>query len=130
MPAGRQRVASLSDHAVGAVRGEGANRHQRQARVDRRMDFAARGGAGSHHAGVSEITATSVRRSTLRKGGKSHIQIATTPSVPRPPTMTAGMVPNSAAVNPDSNSPNSFDAPTNSMFTALTRPRITSGVAN
>ena len=39
-----------------------------------------------------------------------------------PPTTTAGTVPNKAAVTPESNSPNSFDTPTKSMFTAETRP--------
>ncbi len=38
----------------------------------------------------------------------------------------AGTKPNQAAVNPDSNSPNSFDARMNTEFTALTRPRISS----
>ena len=43
-------------------------------------------------------------------------------------TTIAGTNPNHAAVKPDSNSPSSFDAPINTEFTALTRPRISSGV--
>src|SRR2546426_11038097 len=48
--------------------------------------------------------------------------------VPRPPMRTAGTAPRSAAVRPDSNSPSWFDVPVNSECTALTRPRIASGV--
>jgi hypothetical protein len=40
----------------------------------------------------------------------------------------AGTAPNSAAVNPDSNSPSWLDLPMKSEFTALTRPRMASGV--
>src|ERR1035437_2451485 len=47
---------------------------------------------------------------------------------PPPPATTAGPVPSHAAVTPDSNCPTSFDAPMNIMLTALTRPRISSGV--
>jgi hypothetical protein len=36
--------------------------------------------------------------------------------------------PNSAAVNPDSSAPNSFDVPMKILFTDETRPRISSGV--
>ena len=43
---------------------------------------------------------------------------------------TAGTTPHQAAVTPDSNSPSSFDAPMNTAFTALTRPRMTSGVCS
>jgi hypothetical protein len=43
--------------------------------------------------------------------------------------MTDGTVPIHAAVIPDSSSPSSFEAPTKTMFTALTRPRIAAGVA-
>ena len=43
---------------------------------------------------------------------------------------TAGTVPNHAAVTPDSNSPSSFEAPMNTALTALTRPRISSGVSS
>src|SRR5581483_8612513 len=37
---------------------------------------------------------------------------------------------NNAAVNPDSNAPNSFDVPMKILFTDETRPRISSGVTN
>ncbi len=50
-----------------------------------------------------------------------------TTKVPIPPMTTAGTVPNQWAVKPDSNSPNWFEAPMNKPFTALTRPRISSG---
>src|ERR1043165_4076411 len=65
---------------------------------------------------------------TCFSGGNSFIQNPTTSSVPMPPKTTAGTVPIRAAVVPDSNSPNSLEAPMNSMETAETRPRITSGV--
>jgi len=41
---------------------------------------------------------------------------------------TAGTVPNHCAVNPDSNWPNSFEVPMKTISTAITRPRISSGV--
>src|ERR1017187_1101764 len=67
-------------------------------------------------------------RSTLRSAGKSQAHAATTTIVPMPPYTTAGTVPNHCAVRPDSNWPTSFDAPMKIIFTALTRPRISSGV--
>src|SRR5208337_3772707 len=73
---------------------------------------------------------TSDSRSTSRKLGNSRYHTATMTSVPTPPITTAGTVPNQVAVTPDSNSPSSFDAPTKSRLTALTRPRIASGVAS
>src|ERR1017187_2531531 len=48
--------------------------------------------------------------------------------VPTPPNTTAGTVPNHCAAIPDSNWPTSLDAPIKTTFTALTRPRISSGV--
>ncbi len=53
-----------------------------------------------------------------------------TTRVPIPPNTTAGTVPNHCAVTPDSNCPNSFDVPMKIMSTAVTRPRISSGVAS
>ena len=53
-----------------------------------------------------------------------------TSNVTPPPSTIAGTRPNQAAVNPDSNSPSSLDAPINTEFTALTRPRIASGVSS
>ena len=50
--------------------------------------------------------------------------------VATPPSTTAGTSPNHFAVTPDSNSPSSFDAPMNTAFTALTRPRMWSGVSS
>ena len=47
-----------------------------------------------------------------------------------PPIMVARTAPHHCAVSPLSNSPISFDAPTKSELTALTRPRICGGVAN
>src|SRR5262249_18221415 len=55
---------------------------------------------------------------------------STTTSVPTPPITTEGTVPNHAAVTPDSNSPSWFDEPMNTELTALTRPRISSGVCS
>src|SRR5215471_8064494 len=68
--------------------------------------------------------------SALRNSGNSHIHSTTTRIVPTPPITTAGTAPNQCAVSPDSNCPTSFDAPINTEFTALTRPRISSGVPN
>src|SRR3954447_5833436 len=56
------------------------------------------------------------------------VHAATTSTVPMPPATTAGTAPNHAAVTPDSNCPTSLDAPMKTMLTALTRPRISSGV--
>src|SRR6202040_4231298 len=47
-----------------------------------------------------------------------------------PPPTTEITGPKSAAVNPDSNAPNSFDVPMKMLFTAETRPRISSGVTS
>src|SRR5208282_1675005 len=79
---------------------------------------------------ASDHGVTSDSRSTSRKVGNIRYHTATITSVPTPPITTAGTVPNHVAVTPDSNAPSSFDAPTNSLFTALTRPRIPSGVAS
>src|SRR5260370_18539395 len=73
---------------------------------------------------------TSDNRSTSGKLGNIRYHTATMINVPTPPITTAGTVPNHVAVTPDSNSPSSFYAPTKSLFTALTRPRIASGVAS
>src|SRR5215813_12284836 len=45
-----------------------------------------------------------------------------------PPRSTDGTVPTSAATSPDSNAPSWFEVPVKSECTALTRPRIVSGV--
>src|ERR1700730_16272213 len=50
--------------------------------------------------------------------------------VPIPPPTTDTTGPKSAAVNPDSSAPNSFDVPMKILFTAETRPRISSGVTS
>src|SRR5438128_11745570 len=47
-----------------------------------------------------------------------------------PPATTEMTGPNSAAVNPDSSAPNSLDVPMKMLFTAETRPRISSGVTS
>src|SRR6476620_9400002 len=47
-----------------------------------------------------------------------------------PPATTEITGPNSAAVNPDSSAPNSFDVPMKILFTDDTRPRISSGVTS
>src|SRR5438270_365652 len=47
-----------------------------------------------------------------------------------PPATTEITGPKRAAVNPDSSAPNSFDVPMKILFTAETRPRISSGVTN
>ena len=62
--------------------------------------------------------------------GNSLSQPPTTTSVPIPPITTDRTTPRSPATTPDSNSPSSFDVPMNRKFTALTRPRMASGVAS
>src|SRR5438477_8186149 len=54
----------------------------------------------------------------------------TTRIVPIPPATTEITGPNNAAVRPDSSAPNSFEVPIKMLFTAETRPRISSGVTN
>ena len=52
------------------------------------------------------------------------------PIVATPPSTTAGTAPMSAAAMPDSNAPSSFDPEMNTISTAFTRPRSSSGVAS
>src|SRR5271167_1172376 len=85
---------------------------------------------GSHGASRSTTSSFETNRSAPRNSGNSHAQNPITINVPAPPITTAGTVPNHCAVSPDSNCPNSFDVPMNSEFTALTRPRMESGVDN
>ena len=66
----------------------------------------------------------------LRKAVNPRVQNRTTNRVAMPPAMMEGATPNQAAASPDSNSPSSLDAPMNTEFTALTRPRMASGVSN
>src|SRR6266480_5889410 len=66
----------------------------------------------------------------LRVCGQRKPTPSTTRIVPMPPATTEITGPNSAAVNPDSSAPNSFDVPIKILFTADTRPRISSGVTN
>ena len=65
-------------------------------------------------------------RSIFLSTGNAIIQIKVTPIVIHPPIITDGTNPKKAALKPDSNSPSSLDAPINTEFTALTRPRISS----
>src|SRR6266436_3084500 len=66
----------------------------------------------------------------LRVSGQRNATPSTTKIVPMPPATTEITGPNSAAVNPDSSAPNSFDVPMKILFTDETRPRISSGVTN
>src|SRR5882724_5194132 len=66
----------------------------------------------------------------LRVCGQCNATPSTTRIVPIPPATTEITGPNSAAVNPDSSAPNSFDVPMKILFTDETRPRISSGVTN
>ena len=52
------------------------------------------------------------------------------PNSEAPPITTAGTGPISEAITPARNSPSSLEAPMNTMLTALTRPRSSSGVHN
>ena len=65
-----------------------------------------------------------------RSCGNHHAQVAATAMVAIPPNTTARTVPNQAAVSYYLLLPSSFDAPMNTAFTALTRPRISSGVSS
>ena len=65
-----------------------------------------------------------------RNDGNSRHQTATTPSVSTPPSVTAGATPSTEPRTPDSNAPSSLEAPMNTFSTAITRPRIASGVAS
>ena len=70
-------------------------------------------------------------RSSRASDGKSRHQTAATAIVATPPATTAGTVPiSAAAASPDSNAPSWFDALMNTISTALTRPRRSSGVAS
>ncbi len=64
----------------------------------------------------------------LAQLGETSAQMIETASVPKPPMTTAGTAPTRCAMVPARNSPSSLEAPTKTMFTALTRPRTSSGV--
>src|SRR5207302_3014828 len=66
----------------------------------------------------------------FRISGHFNAEPMTTKMVPIPPATTEMTGPNNAAVNPDSSAPNSFEVPMKMLFTAETRPRISSGVTN
>src|SRR5215468_2342009 len=66
----------------------------------------------------------------FRVSGHRNATPSTTRIVPIPPATTEMTGPNSAAVSPDSNAPNSLDVPMKMLFTDETRPRISSGVTN
>src|SRR5215475_3325428 len=66
----------------------------------------------------------------LRVSGQRNATPITTRIVPIPPATTEMTGPNSAAVNPDSSAPNSFEVPIKILFTDETRPRISSGVTS
>src|SRR5690606_35582406 len=74
--------------------------------------------------------AASSKRSTWRRLLKANIQPPVTARVQKQPSKAAGTAPNQAALVPARNSPSSLEEPMNSMFTALTRPRMASGVLN
>lgn len=62
------------------------------------------------------------------KLGKVKELVNTTMRVIAPPKITEGITPRSFAANPDSKAPISFDEPMKMLFTAATRPFISSGV--
>src|SRR5207302_11398887 len=66
----------------------------------------------------------------LRISGHLNAAPITTRMVPIPPPTTEMTGPNNAAVSPDSSAPNSFEVPMKILFTAETRPRISSGVTS
>src|SRR5437764_829817 len=77
--------------------------------------------------GVAHALSSSIR-SARHSAGNSRVQISVMTSVPALPTNTAGTAPIHDAIAPARNSPSWFDAPTNKPFTAVTRPRTSSGV--
>src|ERR1700716_2766270 len=85
-----------------------------------------------HWPNLTSVAQTYVSCSNVRMrqsdGNNTRAHNTVTSRVAAPPSTIAGTKPNHAAVTPDSNSPSSFDAPMNTEFTALTRPRISSGV--
>src|SRR5947208_13147088 len=87
------------------------------------------GGARRPYQGIvhrSVLSSAPIRRVS----GQRHATPSTTRIVPMPPATTEITGPNSAAVNPDSSAPNSFDVPMKMLFTDETRPRISSGVTS
>src|SRR5665213_736719 len=64
-----------------------------------------------------------------RSPGSFQAQSPAISMVAAPPRTTEPTGPSQAAVTPDSNSPSWFEVPMNRVLTALTRPRIASGVA-
>jgi hypothetical protein len=78
---------------------------------------------------ASRLGVGGVQSFAPRNSGNSAAQSATINKVPMPPSNAAQAAPNKAATAPDSNPPNSLEVPMNMPLTALTRPRITSGVA-
>ena len=73
---------------------------------------------------------TAGKPSTDRRSGKMPHQSAATARVPTPPSTMATAGPSSWPTTPDSNAPNSFDAPMNTASTASTRPRLSCGVTS
>src|SRR5205823_12926474 len=69
-------------------------------------------------------------RPIFRVSGQQQATPRTTRIVPIPPLTTEITGPNNAAVRPDSSAPNSFEVPMKILFTAETRPRISSGVTS
>ena len=65
-----------------------------------------------------------------RSEGNRNQNTPTTPSVSTPPSTTAGPTPSNVLATPDSNAPSSLEAPMNTFSTAMTRPRMWSGVAS
>ena len=73
---------------------------------------------------------SSSSRSTRASDGNELPPDPATTTVATPPSTTAGTAPMSAAATPDSNAPSSFDALMNTISTAFTRPRSSSGVTS
>ena len=71
---------------------------------------------------------SSLSASTCRISGKPNAQRMTTTIVPIPPKTTLRTGPSHSAVRPDSTPPSSLELPMKIRFTALTLPRMRSGV--
>src|SRR5262245_23463967 len=94
------------------------------------IHFSARGVEGVEKLCYCDSFSGACKEPIFRRFGQRRAINVTTTIVPTPPKTTDGTSPNHFAVNPDSMPPSSLLDPMKTWFTALTRPRIESGVIN
>ena len=98
--------------------------------TEERADIAPRASAGAEIAPTTNRSERRIRPAgRALSAGNSRPQSSAIADRRRPAATTAGTAPIAAASTPDSNSPSSFEAPMNTVFTAETRPRMASGVS-